>query len=71
MLYLRTSAPIEVTGPRGSIMPEGDLTWKHIRLQGVHVIVGFAYFKANLGLKGQNLEMLSRISALRDNGKRG
>ena len=49
-------------------MPADDIVWKHVRLQGISIIVAFAYFKCTAKLDGSNLVLVDIISKLYDEG---
>ena len=67
---LQTAVPIEAFGTGSHQLPEGDLTWIHIRVQGLHFVIAFTYLDHSIGLAGANLDKLHRINLLRDGGRR-
>ena len=42
--WLQTASPSEATGVEGQVLPEGDVVWKDLRTQGMHIVIAFAYF---------------------------
>ena len=67
---LRTAVPVEAFGKGSHQLPEGDLAWVHTRVQGLHLVLAFAYFDYSIGLTGKNMDKLHRINLLRDGGRR-
>ena len=53
--WLHTVIPDEALGNEGQVLPEGDITWKHARVKGLHFIRCFAYFECAIGLTGSNV----------------
>ena len=68
--WLQTSIPSAATGREGHIFPEGDVVWKHLRIQGMHIIIAFAYFDHTIGMKGPNLDKFQKICQIRDRGNK-
>ena len=68
--YLTTACPAEAEGSDGSIMPAGNIVWKHFRVEGMHIVICFAYFVHSIGLQGPNLELIQKINDLREGGRR-
>ena len=57
--WLQHATPSEAEGQHGQILPaEGDLVWKFFRIDGVHLVIVFVYFDANIGLSGATLEQI-------------
>ena len=53
--FLTSACPAVAEGKDGSQMPEGKLVWKHFRMEGMHIVICFAYFTHSIGLQGPNL----------------
>ena len=68
--WLQTATPSIATGNEGHIFPEGDVVWKIRRVQGMHIVIAFAYFDHSIGMTGANLSKFQTICQIRDRGKR-
>ena len=67
---LQSATPLVCKGPWGNVFPENNLTWKHLRMKGLHFVAIVAYFQHTIGLTGANLHLIHTINELRDGGKR-
>ena len=68
--WLQSAIPVEARGDSGQMMPEGDVIWKHFRLQGIHFVLAFAYLDHTIGMTGPNLVKMRKIHELTDGGRR-
>ena len=68
--WLQSATPATAEGPQGRTLPENDLTWKHFRIKGLHVIIGTIYFDHTIGFTGPNHHKFNMAVHLTDNGKR-
>ena len=68
--WLQSAIPVEATGCSGQVFPEGDLVWKHFRLQGIHFVLAFIYMEHTIGMTGPNLCKMRKLHELTDGGRR-
>ena len=68
--WLQAACPAVAAGNAGELMPPDDLIWKHFRISGMHLTIGFCYWQDGIGLTGDNLKKLKQISTLTDQNRR-
>ena len=68
--WLHSAAPAIAEGPIGAELPEGDLVWKHLQIRGMRLITATLYLDHDMGLTGINLDKVSKVAQLTDEGRR-
>ena len=67
--WLQTAAPAIAEDKQGRELLEGGLAWKHLRIKGLHIIIGTIYFDHTTGLTGVNLNKMRNVRHLSNNGR--
>ena len=64
--WIKIASPSEATGNRAQKLPEGDMAWKFVKIKGVHLVICFVYFDANVGLSHENMNKFQRCIACKE-----